>query len=111
MDKNELPTGLWLEAHLRRLDQQSISYYVINRGNHGSGTILLKLNGLGSGLKLLQQERNLEGHLIWVDALNAPLAEESKIDDYIRRAIARDPDIWVIEIEDRSLANPFLNKP
>ena len=107
MGNPELPTGLWVEAHLRRLDQQFKPYYIINRGNHGSGTVLLKINGLGAGLRLLQQERNLDGALTWVDALNVTMVEETKADDYIRRSIARDPDVWVIEIEDRTLSNPF----
>lgn len=107
MEENRLPAGLWVEAHLRRLDARNIPYYIVNRGNHGSGTILLKINGLENGCSLLQQERSLDGVMGWAHALNAETVEEIKADDYIRRAVARDPDVWVIEIEDRARANPF----
>ena len=69
--------------------------------------VLLKLNGLEKGCRLLTQQRDLDGVLGWADATKDEILDEKKADDYIRRAIARDPDLWVIEIEDRAMANPF----
>ena len=55
-------------------------------------------------------ENGCAGNMAWTNALPQDVVEESKADDYIRRAITRDPDIWVIEIEDKTYANPFDGK-
>jgi hypothetical protein len=108
MDESRLPTGLWIDAHLRKLTTAAIFYTVVQKGNHASGLVMLKLNGMRGQVKLLMQERNFEsGALEWVFVFKEELAEESKADEYIRRAISRDPDLWVIEIEDPLMANPF----
>lgn len=110
MSEDSLPTALWIEGHLRQLATQAVPYYIVNRGNHASGTLMLKLCAPGQGCKLLQQQRDLDGNMAWTNALPQDLVEETMADDYIRRAIARDPDVWVIEIEDKNYANPFEGK-
>ncbi len=107
MDKDRLPTGLWVDAHLHTLTAKAIYFYFVQKGNHASGLVLLKINNLAGHVKLLTQERNFDtGKLEWANALEE-LNPEPKADEYIRRAIARDPDLWVIEIEDPALNNPF----
>ncbi|MBP7722567.1 MAG: DUF1491 family protein [Alphaproteobacteria bacterium] len=107
MDDTRLPTALWVEAHLRRLTQEGIPYYIANTGAYAAGTVLVKINGLEKGCRLLIQQRNLDGILGWADATKDQILEEKKADEYISRAVSRDPDIWVIETEDRRMQNPF----
>lgn len=103
-----LPTGLWLEAKLRELDTKAVSYYILQRGNHGSGLVILKLNGLQGLCRLITQQRNfMTGNLEWTNALDRDTADESAVDDYLTRARSRDPDLWIVEIEDRDMKNPF----
>ncbi len=110
MDGARLPSALWIEAHLKHLDQRGIPYYIINKGAYAAGTILLKLNGRENGCAALIQQRDAEGELGWTSALSGEHPEESMVDDYIRRAVSRDPDLWAIEIEDRGMKNPFEGK-
>lgn len=102
-----LPAHLWIEAQLKPLNDRGIFYYIQQRGEQSTGTILLKLNGLAGECRLISQQRDIEGQLGWMNALRKERVEEADADQYIKRAITRDPDLWVIEIEDREMNNPF----
>lgn len=110
MDESRLPTGIWIDAHLRRLEQKAIPYYILNKGAYAGGTVLLKLNGRDKGCAALIQQRDVHGVLGWANALGKENAGEPEIDEYISRAVSRDPDLWVVEIEDREMKNPFEEK-
>lgn len=102
-----LPVHLWVEAQLRPLNDRGIFYTIPQRGERNSGVILLKLNGLEGLCRLLIQQRGFDGKLGWMDALNKEHVDEAEADAYIARSASRDPDLWVIEIEDRNMDNPF----
>jgi hypothetical protein len=107
MSDDRLPTALWVDAHLRQLEAQAIPYYIVNQGNHASGTVMLKLFAPGYGCKLLQQQRDLDGNMAWMNMFKEDITDEKRVDDFIRRTVSRDPDIWIIEIEDKNYVNPF----
>ncbi len=102
-----LPVYIWIEAQLKPLNDKGVFFYIHQRGEQNSGTILLKLNGLEGQCRMLVQQRNLDGEMGWMDAIGKELVEELQADQYIQRAITRDPDLWAIEIEDREMKNPF----
>jgi hypothetical protein len=107
-DDARLPTALWVDMHLHQLTLRGIPFYIVNKGAHSGGTVLLKINGLENGCTLLIQQRDIiTGKLGWMHALGEESPEEAAIDAYIGRALGRDPDLWVIEIEDRKKDNPF----
>lgn len=103
MSETRLPAGLWIEAQLRQLDQEAVPYYLINKGAYFSGTVLLKINSIDNGCKVLTQIRDENGKLCWMNALKQEWLPEQEADSYITRAISRDPDLWAIEIEDRHM--------
>jgi hypothetical protein len=110
MDDDRLPTELWVKAHLRRCVVDAIPATVARRGEAMGGMVLLKLNQLEAGCRLLSQTRDLEGRLAWFPALEGKLVPEADADAYIARTVKRDPDVWVIEIEDREGRHPFEGK-
>ena len=105
-----LPVHLWIDAQLRPLNDKGVFYYIHQKGDQNTGVILLKLNGLSGQCQLLIQQRDFDDELGWIHALAQEVVEESDADAYIQRTISRDPDIWVIEIEDREMVNPFEGK-
>lgn len=110
MTQERLPTELWVTAHLRQCTAKGIHHYVVHKGAEAAGTVMVKIIIAGSGCKLLNQSRDEDGNMGWMDVFDGALVEEKKADDYIQRNIKRDPDIWVIEVEDKSGANPFEGK-
>lgn len=109
-DHARLPVHLWIDAQLAPLSGRGIYYYILQRGEKNSGVILLKLSGLQGQCRLMIQQRGFDGVMGWMDAMGKELVEDGDADAYIQRAILRDPDLWVIEIEDRDMNNPFEGK-
>lgn len=110
MPDSRLKTELWVKAHIRRCIADGIPVTVARKGDPYGGTVLLKLNQFSQGCRVLTQSRDMEGRLGWLPALDGALVLEADADAYISRATARDPDLWVIEIEDRDGRHPFEGK-
>jgi hypothetical protein len=96
---DRLPTHIWIDAHLRRCSVEAVPAVVIHKGEKMGGTIMLKIYQPGTGCRLLSQMRDLDGTLSWYPAHKEDLIDEPQADERIRRAIDRDPDLWVIEME------------
>lgn len=105
-----LPTELWVTAHLRQCAAKAVPAYVVHKGALAAGTVMVKIVVRGKGCRLLNQSRDMEGNLGWMDLFEGEIVDETRADQYIQRAIARDPDVWVIEVEDASGKNPFEGK-
>ena len=110
MTDTRLPTEIWVKAHIRRCLAEGVPATVARRGERSGGIVLLKLNQLEKGCRVLNQSRDMEGRIAWLPALEGELVAEDAADGYIARAVQRDPDLWVIEIEHRDGWHPFEGK-
>lgn len=97
------PTYIWVEAEIRRLSTAGYGVYVISRGDKTGGTVIQKISNLQGQCKLIGQQRNIDSKLEWVNLLGDDVVDEPRADEYIRKALSRDPDLWVVEIEDRAV--------
>lgn len=104
---DRIPTHLWLEAKIRELTAQGVGVYVANRGDKTGGMVLLKISDMAGQCRLLTQQRDLNGVMGWVAAMKDEIGDEKSANEYIARACRRDPDLWVIEVEDKAMHNPF----
>jgi hypothetical protein len=104
---DRLKTRFQIQAALRLATTRNIPVVVARRGDEDAGVILLKLNRRDLGFEVLVQSRNGAGDLVWQRVTGAVPVTESDVDAYIERAVKRDPDLWVIEIEDRD-ARPLF---
>jgi len=102
-----LPSDVWIMAHVRRCNGAGIPAMVVRKGEAKGGALILKINRLGDGCRVLSQARGLDGKLGWLAAFKGADVSETEADEYLARAASRDPDIWIVEIEDRSGQNPF----
>ncbi|MAY85931.1 MAG: GTP-binding protein Era [Pseudooceanicola sp.] len=95
-----LTADFWVRAYLARLRLADIPAFVTSRGDATAGAVLVKLNTLDGQATAFQREFNLmTGARAW-----AELAQglEADVDAAITRQRSFDPDLWVIEVEDRS---------
>jgi hypothetical protein len=107
MTDGRLPTEMWVKAHLRRLSIEGIGAVVVRRGEAMGGSVLLKLNQRDLGCRVLTQARAPDGALGWLAAFEGKAVGETAADAYLARATGRDPDLWVVEIDDRAGRHPF----
>ena len=104
---DRLKTRFQIQAAVRLATAQNIPVVVVRRGDEDAGVILLKLNRRDLGFEVLAQTRSGGGDLVWQRVTGAVPVPESDADAYIERAVKRDPDLWVVEIEDRE-ARPLF---
>ncbi len=107
MSGPRVKTEIWVHAHLRRCTVEAVPAFVVRRGDKDRGMVLVKINTIDGGCRVLTQARDLDGHMGWMPALKGELVLEADADAYIGRQIKNDPDLWVIEIEDRDGRNWF----
>jgi hypothetical protein len=105
-----LSTELWVQAHLRRCNAEGIFSAVLHKGDLWGGAVIVKLNLLDGTFKVLSQTRDMEGRVAWLAAQQGALLSEQDASAYIERQLKRDPDLWVIEVEDKQGRNPFEGK-
>ena len=109
MANDRLPTEFWVSAQLRRFSAAGIGAYLLRRGDAERGTVIVRLVGR-EGVRILTQVRDLDGVLGWMTAREGAALPPEEADAYVERAVARDSDLWVIEIETRAGETPFEGK-
>ena len=95
-----LTSGLWVSAYLNRLRLADIPAFVVRRGDDSAGAVLVKSSPLDGTARAFQRSFDpMTGERLWV-----VLAEgaEADVDAVLARARSRDPDLWLIEVEDRA---------
>jgi hypothetical protein len=94
-----LASGVWVSAYLTRLRLADIPSYVTARGDAEAGAVVVKVALLDGSARAFERRSDLmTGARAWI-----LLAEgaEAEVDALLSRTRARDPDLWVIELEDR----------
>jgi len=76
--------------------------YVLRKGDASAGVVFLKLARLDGTALVLQQTATPDGGRAFRWAKGPAPVPEAEADDYLSRQHHYDPDLWVIEIEDRN---------
>ena len=94
-----LTAELWVSAYLTRLRLADIPAYITAKGDATAGAVVVKVATLDGRAKAFQRSFDLASDArIWVVLAQGP---EAEVDALLKRQRARDPDLWVIELEDR----------
>lgn len=104
----QLTAEFWVHAYLARLRQHGIPAYVVAHGDDTAGAVLVKLATLDGRARLFQRGFDLiTGNRTWQELICGP---EPEVDAAIARQRGFDPDLWVIEVEDRQ-GRHLLDQP
>jgi hypothetical protein len=107
----ELKTSFWASALVRRAEVGGAFAGIARKGDPDAGAVLVKVATLDRKARLYAPAQDGEGARIWLDLSSGSLGDdEAAVDAYARKRAAADPDLWIIEIEDK-LGRPFLTEP
>lgn len=104
-----LKAGFFVRAIIRRADVAGASAYVLRKGSEEAGAIFLKIARPDGTSLVLNQARRGEGDLIWMKPLGES-ADEQKVKGYFEKQVRFDPDLWIVEIEDKE-GRAFVDEP
>lgn len=94
-----LTSDLWVAAYLTRLRLMEIPAFVVRKGDATAGSVLVKLNTLDGNARAFQRQFDLiSGERQWITLAEG---EERDVDASLAAQSGFDPDLWVIEVEDR----------
>lgn len=95
-----LTAEFWVAAYLTRLRLADIPAFVTRKGDATAGSVLVKLNTLDGQGRVFQRSFDLmSGARNWIVLVEGP---EADVDASLARQAGFDPDLWVIEVEDRA---------
>ncbi len=93
-----LTSEFWVSAYLARLRFSDIPAFIVTKGDATAGAVLIKLNTLDGDAVAYFRAYGPDGDRVW--SILARGAERD-VDDALTRQRSFDPDIWLIEVEDR----------
>lgn len=93
-----LKPSIWVYALIRRAQLETAYATLARRGDGDAGAVLVKVCTLDGHAVLYRPIRNIAGERVWLP--KGPLPER-EIDEMIGKRVKTDPDLWVIEIEDK----------
>lgn len=103
-----LTADIWVSAYLTRLRLIEIPAFVVKRGDSTAGAVLVKMNTLDGQACCYQRSFDLmTGDRKWMVLVEG---DEAAVDASVTKQCSFDPDLWVIEVEDRQ-GRHLLDEP
>lgn len=94
-----LTARFWIDAYRHRLALQDIPAFVTAHGDDTAGAVLVKLSTLDGQARAFTRGFDLmTGTRQWTELTSGA---EAEVDATISKQRQFDPDLWVIEVEDR----------
>ncbi|WP_298904600.1 DUF1491 family protein [uncultured Aliiroseovarius sp.] len=103
-----LTADVWVSAYLTRLRLSDIPAFVTQKGDATAGAVLVKMNTLDGQAVAYQRSFDLmTGERCWM-VLSEGI--EADVDAALTRQKGFDPDLWIIEVEDKQ-GRHLLDEP
>jgi len=109
-----LKSGIWVAAYLRRCQVEGASALLRRRGADEAGAVFVKVSRLDGTAEVFGPapqsafDEARPADRAFTRCLKAQPATELDAEAYLARQIKFDPDVWIVEVEDRAGRN-FLD--
>jgi len=100
-----LRAEIWVRAYLRICENGGATVTVVRHGDDDAGAVFIKLRlpegharvfgPAPAGLESQKTDRS------WSPHLDGTARDEVEIDAYLQQQVQFDPDIWIVEVQDR----------
>jgi hypothetical protein len=110
-----LKSGIWVQAYIRRCAVEGAYAVVRRRGADEAGAIFVKIDRLDGTADLYGPapqavfEDAQPSERIFAACLKMLPAENAAVERYLASQLRFDPDIWIVEVEDRQ-GRHFLDR-
>lgn len=102
-----LKSAIWVAAYIRRCQVEGVFAAVRRRGAEEAGAIFIKINRLDGTADLYGPapqtmfDEAQPADRAFSPSLKAQPAQEADVEAYLAREMRFDPDVWIVETEDR----------
>jgi hypothetical protein len=100
-----LRTEIWIKAYIRRCTVNGAMAVVVRHGDDDAGAVYIRINRLdGTSLVFGPAPAGLDNAALdrqWVPTLGLVFKPDLEVDRLLSREVEFDPDIWILEVEDR----------
>ena len=110
-----LKSAIWVSAYLRRCAAEGAYAVVRRRGAEEAGAVFVRIDRLDGTSDLFgpaPQTAFDEAHPVdraFAQSLKQRPASNEDVESYLARQLRFDPDLWIVEVEDRAGRN-FLDR-
>ena len=101
-----LRTDFWVSAYLRRCGVEGAVAVLRRRGAAEAGAVMIKIDRLDGTATLLgpapQSEAAIDGERRFLPVHRDDTLDGAAAEARLAREIGFDPDLWIVEVEDRA---------
>ncbi|ODA66864.1 hypothetical protein A7A08_02161 [Methyloligella halotolerans] len=101
-----LKSELWVRAYMWRLEGEGVPTVIVRRGNTEAGAIYILINRLDRTVRLFGPApaglAEAAGERSFVALFEGRFVPEIDANERLMREAEFDPDLWVVEAEDRA---------
>lgn len=94
-----LPAYLEVSALIRQVNAAGGFATVIHKGEADAGSIMIVLTENGTNPRLYERMPALDGTRKWHLVDMQAFENSAKFNDYLGRRVARDNDVWIVELD------------
>ncbi len=102
-----LRTDIMVAAALRQAEGAGIYAAVLRRGDAAAGTVFVEIERNARQACLLARQLSFDGDYEWVQITGDGWVSTLDVTQALTREAARDPDCWIISVQDAKGRNIF----